>query len=55
MVQNLTEWSLHQIQGGAMNAANAHVSASLLYKERLNSNRPLVCLFIQFATEYNST
>lgn len=37
IIQRLTKWSLHQIQGGAMNAAHAHVSASLLYKGKLYS------------------
>lgn len=35
IIRRLTQWSLHQIQGGAMNAAYAHVSASLLYKAAL--------------------
>lgn len=51
ITQHLTKWSLHQIQGGVMNAAHAHASVSLLYKEKLHSNRPLVCRFIHFVTE----
>lgn len=37
-----------------MNAAYAHVSASLLYKGRLCSIEPFVCQFIHFETEYDS-
>ena len=49
-----TKWSLHQIQGGAMNAAHAHVCASLLYKAKLCSNRPFVCHFTQILSQRES-
>lgn len=42
--RNKRRGSLHQFQGGAMNAA--HVSASLLYKEKLCPNAPFVNSYI---------
>lgn len=47
VVGDQTKWSLHQIQGGAMNAAHAHVCASLLYKEKLlkPTDRPSIHTF----------
>lgn len=46
ITEHLSKWSLHQIQGGAMNAAHAHVSASLLYKGKLRSDLRFVHSFI---------
>lgn len=54
IIPHRTKWSLHQIQGGAMNAAHAHVCASLLYKAKLSSNGPSDCQFIHLVSQRNS-